>query len=43
MGLDATNKWIGESSRRWGDPITHDAAIRERMDALYERLAGGAS
>ncbi len=43
MGLDATNKWTGESSRRWGDPITHDAAVRERMNALYERLAGGAS
>jgi 4-hydroxy-3-polyprenylbenzoate decarboxylase len=43
MGLDATNKWTGESWRRWGEPITHDAVVRERMNALYERLAGGVS
>ncbi len=24
MGLDATNKWPGETNREWGTPITHD-------------------
>jgi 4-hydroxy-3-polyprenylbenzoate decarboxylase len=38
MGLDATSKWPGETSRVWGRPIEHDAGTRQRMRALYEGL-----
>ena len=43
MGLDATNKWPGETDREWGRPIAMDAAVKTRVDALYERLALGRS
>ncbi len=36
MGLDATNKWDGETQREWGTPITMDADVRKRVDALWE-------
>ena len=38
MGLDATNKWPGETSREWGTPITMDTAVKQRVDALWEQL-----
>jgi 4-hydroxy-3-polyprenylbenzoate decarboxylase len=38
MGLDATNKWPGETSREWGTPITQDPAIKARVDALWSEL-----
>jgi 4-hydroxy-3-polyprenylbenzoate decarboxylase len=38
MGIDATNKWPGETDREWGRPIAMDAAVKTRVDALYERL-----
>ncbi len=38
MGIDATNKWPGETSRRWGRPIVMDAAVKERVDALWREL-----
>lgn len=38
MGLDATNKWPGETSREWGTPIAMDAAVRQKVDALWEQL-----
>jgi len=38
MGLDATNKWPGETDREWGRLITMDPAVQARMGALYERL-----
>jgi 4-hydroxy-3-polyprenylbenzoate decarboxylase len=38
MGLDATNKWPGETDREWGRPIAMDPAVKTRIDALYERL-----
>ncbi|MGC4078002.1 MAG: UbiD family decarboxylase [Rubrivivax sp.] len=38
MGLDATNKWPGETSREWGVPITMDAAVEQRVRSLAERL-----
>jgi 4-hydroxy-3-polyprenylbenzoate decarboxylase len=38
MGLDATNKWPGETSREWGRPITMDAEVQRRADALFQRL-----
>ena len=38
MGLDATNKWPGETTREWGRPITMDAAVKQRIDALWQEL-----
>ncbi len=38
MGLDATNKWPGETSREWGRPIAMDPAVQARMAALVEGL-----
>jgi 4-hydroxy-3-polyprenylbenzoate decarboxylase len=38
MGLDATNKFPGETSREWGRPIVMDAAVKARVDALWRTL-----
>ncbi len=38
MGMDATNKWPGETQREWGRTIAMDAEVTARMDALYESL-----
>ncbi len=38
MGIDATNKLPGETSRDWGRPIAMDAAVRARVDALWGSL-----
>jgi len=38
MGLDATNKWPGETQREWGRVMAMDPAVRERMDRLGEQL-----
>ena len=38
MGLDATNKWAGETSREWGVPITRDAAVVAKVDEIWGEL-----
>ncbi|MDF9393259.1 MULTISPECIES: 4-hydroxy-3-polyprenylbenzoate decarboxylase [Methylococcus] len=38
VGFDATNKWPGETSREWGRPITMDAAVRRRVDEIWDSL-----
>jgi 4-hydroxy-3-polyprenylbenzoate decarboxylase len=38
MGLDATNKWPGETNREWGTPIVMDAAVKARVDAMWGEL-----
>ncbi|MBT9461702.1 MAG: 4-hydroxy-3-polyprenylbenzoate decarboxylase [Rugosibacter sp.] len=38
MGIDATNKWPGETTREWGRPIAMDAAVKQRIDALWGEL-----
>ncbi|MBA4176200.1 MAG: 3-octaprenyl-4-hydroxybenzoate decarboxylase [Leptothrix sp. (in: Bacteria)] len=38
MGLDATNKWPGETSREWGHSIRMDAAVEQRVEALVAGL-----
>ncbi len=38
MGLDATNKWPGETSREWGRAIHMDEAVEQRAKALVDRL-----
>jgi len=38
MGIDATNKWPGETARQWGRPIAMDEAVKARVDALMREL-----
>ncbi|MCU0935091.1 MAG: 4-hydroxy-3-polyprenylbenzoate decarboxylase [Gammaproteobacteria bacterium] len=38
MGIDATQKWPGETSRPWGRPIVMDPEVRRRVDALWASL-----
>lgn len=38
MGLDATNKWPGETQREWGKPIVMDDAVKNRIDAIWADL-----
>ncbi|MFZ4649378.1 MAG: UbiD family decarboxylase [Rubrivivax sp.] len=38
MGLDATNKWPGETTREWGRAIRQDAEVQARMAPLVARL-----
>jgi len=38
MGIDATGKWPGETSRAWGRPISMDAPTRARIDAIWQSL-----
>lgn len=38
IGFDATNKWTGETNREWGQPIKMDAAVRERVDQIWNTL-----
>ena len=38
MGLDATNKWPGETQREWGRTMAMDAEVQQRMDGLFESL-----
>jgi 4-hydroxy-3-polyprenylbenzoate decarboxylase len=35
LGIDATNKWPGETTRAWGRAIVPDAGIDARVDALW--------
>ena len=37
-GFDATNKWPGETTREWGQPIVMDADIQKRVDAIWVEL-----
>ncbi|WP_113907796.1 4-hydroxy-3-polyprenylbenzoate decarboxylase [Aliidiomarina celeris] len=38
MGLDATNKWPGETDREWGEPIVMTDAVKQRVDELWDEL-----
>ncbi|MBE9396887.1 4-hydroxy-3-polyprenylbenzoate decarboxylase [Pontibacterium sp. N1Y112] len=38
MGMDATNKWEGETTREWGEPIKMDDAIKQRVDDIWDEL-----
>ncbi|HUP09309.1 MAG TPA: hypothetical protein VMU47_19275, partial [Caldimonas sp.] len=41
MGLDATDKWPGETDRTWGRPITGDAGAEARVAALVQEVLRG--
>ncbi|MDG1732535.1 MAG: 4-hydroxy-3-polyprenylbenzoate decarboxylase [Thalassotalea sp.] len=38
MGMDATNKWPGETSREWGEPIVMDPEIQDYVDDIWDEL-----
>ncbi len=39
MGLDATNKWPGETDREWGTPIVMDEAVKQKVDDMWDELS----
>ncbi|MGV3740857.1 MAG: 4-hydroxy-3-polyprenylbenzoate decarboxylase [Burkholderiaceae bacterium] len=38
MGIDATNKWPGETSREWGTTIKMDESVKARVDQIWQEL-----
>ena len=38
MGLDATNKWPGETDREWGKIIKKDPKVITRIDEIWDEL-----
>lgn len=38
MGLDATNKWPGETEREWGRPIAMSTIVKEKIDTIWDEL-----
>jgi 4-hydroxy-3-polyprenylbenzoate decarboxylase len=38
MGMDATNKWPGETDREWGRPIAKDPEVVKRIDDIWDEL-----
>ena len=38
VGMDATSKWPGETTREWGRPIKHDPGIEQRIDEIWATL-----
>ncbi len=41
MGLDATNKWLGETQREWGRTIVMDAAVEQKVAAVFDEIMLG--
>ncbi|HUX62363.1 4-hydroxy-3-polyprenylbenzoate decarboxylase [Sulfuricella sp.] len=38
MGMDATNKWQGETAREWGRTIVMDADVKRKVDEIWGTL-----
>ena len=38
VGIDATNKWKGETERDWGHPISMDESVKQRIDSIWDDL-----
>jgi len=38
MGMDATNKWPGETDREWGVPIEMTDSIKQEIDEIWQEL-----
>ena len=38
MGIDATNKWPGETSREWGRTIVMRDDVKKRIDSIWQTL-----
>jgi 4-hydroxy-3-polyprenylbenzoate decarboxylase len=43
MGMDATNKWPGETAREWGRTITMDAAVEQKVTAIFDDIMRASS
>ena len=38
MGMDATSKWPGETTREWGTPIAMSESVKKRVDEIWQEL-----
>ncbi|MBK6599435.1 MAG: UbiD family decarboxylase [Proteobacteria bacterium] len=38
LGIDATNKWPGETRRKWGRPLAMDPDVVQRTDPMWAAL-----
>ena len=38
IGMDATSKWPGETTREWGIPITMDQDILDKVSGYWSSL-----
>jgi 4-hydroxy-3-polyprenylbenzoate decarboxylase len=38
MGIDATNKWPGETNREWGTTIVMAPEVKQRVDEIWQQL-----
>ncbi len=38
IGLDATDKWPGETTREWGEVLDMDAETKAKVDAIWDEL-----
>ena len=38
MGLDATNKWPGETPREWGRTIAMDTAVEDKVATVFDQI-----
>jgi 4-hydroxy-3-polyprenylbenzoate decarboxylase len=38
IGLDATNKLPGETTREWGRPISMSSSVKQRIDEIWDQL-----
>lgn len=38
VGIDATNKWEGETDREWGRPICMSDDVKARVDSIWDEL-----
>ena len=38
VGIDATDKWAGETTREWGKPIKMSAVVKARVDTIWGEL-----
>jgi len=38
MGIDATNKWPGETDREWGRTIAMSPEVKRKVDAMWGEL-----
>jgi 4-hydroxy-3-polyprenylbenzoate decarboxylase len=38
VGIDATNKWAGETGRQWGHPISMTEEVRSHVDEIWDGL-----
>jgi len=41
VGIDATNKWAGETDREWGRPIEMTQEVKTRVDDMWDELGLG--